>query len=321
VSPASPNPYVFLVGSARSGTTLLRRIVNAHPAIAITRETHFVPRWYVRRRGLTPDGHVTPKLLEHLAGYHRFRRFGLPLEDLERLARTEPPVTYAQFLTAFYDLHGQKEGKPLVGDKTGEYSRWLPTLHGLWPDARFIHLIRDGRDVCLSVLSWREEPGASRFSTWSSDRVSTCALWWMRNVALAQEAGASLGDLYHEVRYEELVNQPERVCKEICAFLDLPYDDSMLRFHEGRTRIEPGLTAKQAWLPITPGLRDWATQMPDADVERFEAAVGEFLDELGYPRRFPELSEESVEHAAAIRAAFEEDVRRRRSPLPAASGR
>jgi hypothetical protein len=317
MSSESPNPYVFLVGSARSGTTLLRRIVNAHPAIAITRETHWVPRWYERRLGLTPDGHVTPKLLVHLFGYHRFERFGIPRDELAELAYAEPSVSYARFVSAFYDLYGQRKGKLLVGDKTGEYARRLPTLHELWPRARIVHLIRDGRDVCLSVLAWKDRPSASRFSTWSSDRVSTCALWWMRNVALAREAGATLGDRYHEVRYEELARDPERVCRDLCAFLDLPYDEAMLRFHEGRTRAEPGLTAKQAWLPVTPGLRDWMTQMADPDVERFEAAAGDILDELGYPRRYPALPADAAEHAAEVRAAFGEDVRRRGVPLPA----
>jgi Sulfotransferase family len=316
VSTASPNPYVFLVGSARSGTTLLRRIVNAHPAIAITRETHWIPRWYERRLGLTPDGYVTPKLLVYLFGYHRFERFGLPREPFEELAHADPPISYAGFVSTFYDLYAERKGKPLVGDKTGEYARRLPTLHELWPQARIVHLIRDGRDVCLSVFAWKQGPSASRFSTWAEDRVATCALWWARNVALAQETGASLGGLYHELRYEELVRDPERVCRELCAFLDLPYDEAMLRFHEGRARTEPGLTAKEAWLPVTPGVRDWAAQMSDSAVERFEAAAGDVLDELGYPRRYPVLSPESAEQGAELRRAFGEEVRRRGVPLP-----
>jgi hypothetical protein len=136
-------------------------------------------------------------------------------------------------------------------------------------------------------------------------------------MSLAREAGASLGDLYHEVRYEELVHDPERVCRDLCAFLDLPYDEAILRLHEGRTRTEPGLTAKQKWLPVTPGLRDWATQMPDPDVERFEAAAGEILDELGYPRRYPVLPAQAEEHAGRMRVTVAEDLRRRGGRVPA----
>ena len=64
----------------------------------------------------------------------------------------------------------------------------------------------------------------------------------------------------------------------------MPYADTMLEFHEGRTKTKPGLDAKRAWLPITSGLRDWRSEMPTEDLERFEAAAGDLLDELGYER-------------------------------------
>jgi hypothetical protein len=312
----SPNPYLFIVGSARSGTTLLRRIVGAHPQIAITRETHWVPGFYEKREGVTPDGMVTPELLDRLAAHRRFPRFGIPREELERLLPADEPVTYSAFVSGFYDLYGGRKGKRLVGDKTGEYARHLPTLHALWPGARFVHLIRDGRDVCLSVLDWKERPGASRFATWEEDRVSTIALWWKRNVQLAREAGAPLApDLYYEIRYEALVTRPDEESRALCDFLDVPFDGSMLRFHEGRTRTERGLSAKSAWLPITPGLRDWRAQMRKDDLERFEAAAGDLLDELGYERG-SSPGPEALERAANLRRRFADDVRRRRRPLP-----
>ena len=90
--------------------------------------------------------------------------------------------------------------------------------------------------------------------------------------------------MYYEVRYESLVRNPVEESAALCEFLGLPYDEAMPRFHEGRTNAKPGLSAKKAWLPITPGLRDWRTQMTAEDVERFEAAAGELLDELGSPQ-------------------------------------
>jgi len=314
-----PNPYTFLVGSARSGTTLLRRIVDAHPSIAITPETHWVPRFYEQRRGLTDDGVVTPELVARLAAYGRFARFGVAEEDLARLVDRTGPLSYADFVSGFYDLIGRARGKRLVGDKTGEYARALPTLHAPWPAARFVHLIRDGRDVALSVLDWKEHPGASRFSTWHEDPVMTTALWWSRNVRLGREGGAALpGRLYYELRYEALVTRPEAECAALCAFLDLPYDEAMVRFHEGRTRHEPGLTPKQAWLPITPNLRNWREQMPVADAERFEAAAGDLLDELGYERSSPQPCEELRARATALRERMKAELQARNRRAPAA---
>jgi len=88
----------------------------------------------------------------------------------------------------------------------------------------------------------------------------------------------------------------------------LPYDDAMLRFHEGRTKTDPGLDAKHAWLPITPGLRNWRSQMPVEDVERFEAVAGNLLDELGYPRAVPCPRPEALEHASKIRHSIAQDA-------------
>src|SRR5262249_50846792 len=161
--------------------------------------------------------------------------------------------------------------KPLVGNKTPAYVQWVAALHALWPGARFVHLIRDGRDVCLSVRAWNHAArAAGRYATWAEDPVATTALWWKRKVGFGRQRGRPLGPgLYYEIHYEGLVTRPAEECARLCAFLRVSYDEAMLRFHEGRTRDEPGLDAKQAWRPITAGLRDWRSQMPAADVERF----------------------------------------------------
>jgi hypothetical protein len=146
----------------------------------------------------------------------------------------------------------------------------------------------------------QKKPGT--FATWKDDPASTAALWWELNVRRGREAGASLGpELYHEMRYESLVAHPERDCAALCAFLGLPYDECMLRFHEARANTDEGLTAGHGWRPITPGARDWRTQMAPADVERFEAAAGDLLEELGYARAFPESRPEAVAHSIHVR--------------------
>ena len=118
--------------------------------------------------------------------------------------------------------------------------RNIPTLQSFWSEARFVHLVRDSRDVCLSILIWKKaDRNAGRYATWTEDPVSTTALWWERKVRLGREGGASLGpELYHEVRYESLVARPAEECAGLCEFLDVPYDDAMVRFHEGKTRTD-----------------------------------------------------------------------------------
>jgi hypothetical protein len=313
------NPYLFIVGCPRSGTTLLQRIVNAHPQIAILHETHWIPKFYRRGIGLTPDGRVTPELVERIVAHRTFPKLGISRLDLEGFLGNGAPVSYVRFVTSLFDHYARSAGKPLAGDKTPEYGRHIRLLHRFWPAARFVHLIRDGRDVCLSHLNWQAKAAKLdwRLPTWKQDPVTTAAVWWEWNVRLAQEGGRVLGPgLYYELRYEALVARPEEECTRLCAFLGLPYEGAVLRFHEGRTRAVPGLDAKKAWRPITPGLRDWRTQMTPADVERFEAAAGGMLDELGYPRGVPQPRAEALRHASYVRELFLRDIRARELLVP-----
>jgi hypothetical protein len=314
------NPFVFIVGASRSGTTLLRRMVDAHRDIAITRETHWIVDVVAGKDAVSPEEPVTRELLSRLLADERFTRMGVDRAELERLVSRDPPVSYATFVTAAFDQHGASQGKRLVGDKVPGYVTEVPTLHGLWPQARFVHMIRDGRDVCLSMLDWqREGREVTRFSAWGDDPVSVTALWWERRVRLGREDGGALGrDLYHELRYERLVADPAGQSKSLCDFLGVRYDDHMLRFHEGRERDDPGLSAKKAWRPVTAGLRDWRTDMEEENLERFEAAAGELLDELGYPRAVPDPGPPAVERAALVRESFVRDSRSRGKRLPRA---
>jgi hypothetical protein len=107
------------------------------------------------------------------------------------------------------------------------------------------------------------------------------------------------------VRYEALVSEPAKECEKLCSFLDLSYDDVMLRFHEGRERVRPGRGAKSAWLRITSGLRDWRTEKPEAEVERFGS---------GGRRRAQARLRESLPNPVVRRAgACSEDTRGLRS--------
>ena len=191
--------------------------------------------------------------------------------------------------------------------------RRLPLLHGLFPNARVLHIIRDGRDTALSILQWaNEKRGPGRFDLWETQPVAVTALWWRWQVGTGRRDGARLGpDRYREVGYEELVAHPAEQLTEICEFLGLPSSDQMLRYHEGRQKQAPGLSAKSAWLPPTSGLRDWRTQMRSRDVELFEALAGDMLQELGQERATSETSPEVARLAEDCRNWWDETLARK----------
>jgi len=283
--PVGPNPYVFIVGCPRSGTTLLRRMINAHPLIAITRrETHWVTACFRKRIGITADGMVTESLISWLMSYERFQYMNISRTELDAMLEAQPVLPYADFVSRIFDRFATHEGKNLAGDKTPGYARDLPMLHELWPGVRFIHLIRDGRDVCLSLLDWpKSSRVVGRFFPWANDPILSAALFWEGHVIPARQAGSALGpNLYMEVRYEDLVSQPDKQSAALCAFLDVPMSERMLLADDRRRKLRPGLDAKHARLPPTTGLRDWRAQMRPEDAARFEAFAGGLLTELGY---------------------------------------
>ena len=262
-----------------------------------------MPLWFEKRRGLTPSGNVTCELIPELLAHNKFALFGLGREALMSLVGGDQPISYAAFVTGILDSYGMARGKKLVGNKTPDSVRRIGTLHALWPGARFVHLIRDGRDVALSLMNWpsvrTKKPGT--FLTWKDDPVSTAALWWELNVRRGREVGEALGsERYRELRYESLVAHPEQECAKLCEFLGLAYDEAMLNYHEA-FRDAAGPEVRHDWQPILSGLRNWRAQMPGNDVERFEAAVGPLLDELGYPRAFVRPRPVALEHSTQVR--------------------
>jgi len=307
------NPSVFVVGCPRSGTTLLRRMLDAHPQLAMTRETHWLTRVYAHRIGLRSDGTVAPDLLDRLLEDRRFRRMEVDVQRLRRLVTGAEPVSYARFVTCVFDLYAERHGKPLAGDKTPGYVRKVALLAELWPWARFVHIVRDGRDVCLSLADWRPEQFARRLPTWRDDQVSTAALWWAWTARLGRDAALG-AERYREVHYEALVADPSGECRALCRFLGLREEpDAMTRFHERRPAAATAPGADNPWRAATPGLRDWRSQMPAGDVERFEAAAGDALEEFGYLRRHAAATGPVSEHAARMRARFDDHLRTKRA--------
>lgn len=291
---ADINPYVFVVGSARSGTTLLQRMLDHHPELAVANDTHFIP-WAVSH-GASADTPMTPALASSIFGYRRFHRFGLSEADVMNAANAP---TFAGFVAALYDEFGRKHGKALAGEKTPEYVRHIPLLHALFPRAKFVHISRDGRDVALSVRKWatKDRPADERGSTlrgparhelFADHPFGAIALWWAEQERAGADAGAVLGaPMYHHLRYEDLVEAPEATLGEIAAFLGLADAPEMAAYHVGKQQERAGRSAKKAWMPATKGVRDWRNEMSASDAALFEALAGEELTRFGYPLEAP----------------------------------
>src|SRR6266511_504268 len=285
--PGPPAPFV--VGATRSGTTLLRLMLDAHPDVGIPSETHFFHKLVKRgeRRRLTPEL-VADTIITH----KRWGDFRLDPDDLrERLDAVEP-FNLSDGLRAFYGLYAEKQGKSRWGDKTPGYLRYMRRIEWVLPEARFIHLIRDGRDVALSVLPMN----------WGPQSITEAAELWVERVTIAREQGA-LVDHYMELKYEDLVTETEPALRRVADFLELPWDPAMLDYHE---RAEERLREKARDLPRKASRGDqpaaarmashamakqppdprrigrWRTEMSPEDRALYESVAGDLRVELGY---------------------------------------
>lgn len=255
---------------------------DAHTKLAVPGESHFiVPMARERPRYETARGGLGQEFLADLLADEHFRRWGLEPEAVRRAFHAEQPPSYPDGIRLIYALYARAQGKPRYADKTPGYVRELPLLAELFPEARFVHIIRDGRDVVLSLMEmdWARSQ--------APDGIGTMAAFWKRNIESAFQARRALGPgRYHEVRYEQLVSDPEAVLKVACSFLDLPYEPGMLLYHRSAYALAGSLRQpadhRHLHMPVTAGLRDWRKEMSDEGRQTFEQVAGDCLQAAGY---------------------------------------
>ncbi|HUF00933.1 MAG TPA: sulfotransferase [Gaiellaceae bacterium] len=267
-------PPLVLLGVSRSGTTLLRVILDRSPGIAIPDESFFVPL-LARRHARRIDAGA---LLDDVRRIPTIAAWGLTAEDVA--PRLRQGMGAGEAIAAIFEAWAERAGKPRWGDKTPMYMRHLPLLERLFPAAQYVHLIRDGRDAAISFL---QMPEGTYTRTWAHpDTPAEFACLWRTEVVGARALGARVGPgRYVEARYEDLVAEPARIVRAICDFAELPFDPAMLAY-VGSVDVSGKPHQQRLLQPPTTGVRDWRSEMPASDVRGFEAIAGDVLAELGY---------------------------------------
>ncbi len=277
MAPNEQRPF-FIFGCPRSGTSVLTRMLGAHPRLGIPYESHLYNRIYplAQRYGDLAD----PRARE---------RFLVEILRTDYIRQWTPPPSLADTLAAIqrYDFHGivdalmgawaAGQGKSRWGEKTPQHTLcWRNILAG-FPNLQVIHLVRDGRDVALSYKAVHFGP----------KHVYHLAERWITYLVAAEEARKVLGDgAYLTVRYEDLVAEPERALRRICDFLGEEFSPAMLAFYRGEVayptdpRNEDNLRR-----PLMSGNSGkWHTGMTSREVRIFESLAGAWLERYGYER-------------------------------------
>jgi len=271
-------PPFFIVGSARSGTTLLRLMLNAHPEVGVPPESRFIPELWPGH-----DEVDVAQYLRKLEGHKRYAMWDLPVGAVKAELGDAGQVPYRKAIDATFRAWAAAHGKQRWGDKTPRYIEHMPLLLNLFPDARFIHLVRDGRNVALSYADVPFGPKT----------VAKAAELWAHRVRIGMKEGRAMEPgHYIEMYYEDLIEDPAGEIKTLCEFIDLSFEADMLDYTEkARSAMLPRSKELNPHVAEKPhAVRSWQNEMPDDQVEVFEAVAGDVLSELGYERRFPEPS-------------------------------
>jgi hypothetical protein len=278
VTTDSPAPPFFIIGNDRSGTTMLRVMLHRSPEAALPTESMFLGDFAPVRAGrIDLSRHDAATRFARIVWEHP----KVKMWDLEGPAPVPPnglshADAYRFAVEAPYHAYAGKHGKALWGDKTPYYLDHIEEILAVWPDAKFLVMIRDGRDVALSI---RELP-------FGANNVWAAASEWARGIRIGRWAEERYPDQVMSVRYEDLTADPERHLREICQFLGLTFSTDMLSIEKApRDVVEQD---KESWFTnLWSGINQksvgkWRTKMTPHEQSVFATVAGEELEQCGY---------------------------------------
>jgi hypothetical protein len=254
-------------------------MLNSSPRIYIPPESDFIPLFF----GRDPEEELSEARIANLLGtifsdYRLVKEWQGDPPVVADFVRQMPGSTPAAFLDTLYGMYARQYGAVRWGDKTPIYASYLDLIHRIFPQAQFVHIIRDGRDVALSMLD-----------KWGQTELHVdlyfAARSWLRRIRQARRIGIQLGsELYYEMRYEHLVGDPEVELRSLCNFLSETYVPDMARPHLlGRERIQLGSFHEAIREPPSSSRTGrWRREMSLADQRLFQHVAGDLLIELGY---------------------------------------
>lgn len=269
---------VFVVGCPRSGTTILYHMLLSAGDFAVYRgESNVFNLLVPRFRGMRSAGDRR-ELLEMWLRSKLFRVSGLDANEISAKITAECHGG-GDFLRIVMQEVARKQGVGRWADSTPEHLLYMEEIKRQIPDALFIHIIRDGRDVALSYI----KQGWSHPLPWDRDEhLGIAGLYWEWALRKGREQGRRLGADYQEVRFEELIANPQETLSRLGRFIahDLDYD-RIQRAGIGSVSQPNSSFAGESGGKFNPVAR-WKTKMSPEQTASFEALVGDFLQELGY---------------------------------------
>lgn len=295
---SSSNGPIFIVGAPRSGTTMLQYRLRNHPRISFpTGESHFFIPLY-RDQAKYGDLSQLANIRTVLQAMYKQSQDFLETDlqgmkfDIDTLARelhADGRHSMPAIISGLFEKNAQGEGKVRWGDKTPYYVMHLPILLEWFPNAQIVHLIRDGRDVTLSLFGRQHD-----FYVYNA---YFAAEYWESYVEKGRALGRQLtSSQYLELRYEDLLDQPDSTMKTLCDFLGEEYS---VELFDVEAVDDPGKTPLVHQPLQADNAGKWRSKMTSAQIRAFESVSGKTLREFGY-----ELATLATPPSMLVKAAY-----------------
>ena len=273
----SPYKPVFIIGAQRSGTTLLRLMMNAHSEIAIPEEgTFWMPllRKFKGRLKEKINKHDLEKYFKYIQSNTQFNLWGIEPDKVFDNIRKKGICSLPELMAALYEYYAATAKKKYWGDKTPSFFRMIQVLSRLFPDARFIHMIRDGRDI---YLSWRKMDS-------TKSNICVTALEWVYKVRKAHKELKQLDSKrVMEIRYEDFVENSEKELKKICGFIGLQYESNMLNYWQTSEQFIGNHHSSLIFKPVSSSsVNKWQKELTENEIMEFELIAGRLLSSMNY---------------------------------------
>lgn len=263
---------------------MLRLMLDSHSSLAIPPETDFAAALDAFDEG------GPPAAIDAVVGSPFWADYNMSVDEFTRRVEQRQPDNVGDLLRAFFELYAELRGKPRWGNKTPYHLTNMVEVQDLVPEARFVHIVRDGRDVALSTVPLWFGP----------NDVATVAQKWSRGLVSARRQAPSLS-FYTEVVYESLIREPRPVLEGLCEFLQLEWEPAMLEYHlHARERLSselgdvfeagrhvPAEERLRIWglvdrPPQLDRVERWRREMSLEDVRAFESLAAPTLEQFGY---------------------------------------
>ena len=272
---STKRPSIFIVGTQRAGTTLLRLILNAHSHIAIPEEAWFLaPLLKQKELSQSIEGQRLNTLVKYLSLNLQFKLWNYDNSEFISSLSSRKSITVKQLVNDLFTSYCRNMGKSIWGDKTPSFFRKIDILYTLFPEAKFIHIVRDGRDV---FDSWRKIDQ-------SKDNVAVTALDWRYKLFKIENSFNKIPESNRiTIRYEDLLENPDKTVKTLCFFIGIKYESNMLNFYQTSHNYVGEHHSSLIFNPLNKDNRfKWKKNLSQREVRIFNTLARRYLWKYGY---------------------------------------